>query len=67
MKILFFAFAVALFCSQILFAQRSTGISVSFKAPEGKFIGQVAGGGLDAVATTVTAKQTFVLIDIKVK
>jgi hypothetical protein len=62
MKILFFA--VILFCSQILFAQQATEISVSLKTPEGKFVGQVAGGGLDALATTVTAKQIFVLVDL---
>lgn len=64
MKILFFAFSVILFCSQIQFAQQATEISVSLKTPDGKFVGQVAGGGLDVVATTVTAKQTFGLIDL---
>jgi hypothetical protein len=47
-----------------LLAQQPTEIPVSLKTSEGKYIGQVAGGGLDASATAVTAKQTFFLIDL---
>ena len=64
MKRIFFIFTTLLFCSQTPLAQQPTEISVSMKTPEGKFIGQVAGGGLDATANAVTAKQTFVLVDL---
>jgi uncharacterized Zn ribbon protein len=47
-----------------VFAQQATEIPVSLKTPEGKYIGQVANGGLDAAANTVSPKQTFVLIDL---
>ncbi len=47
-----------------LFAQQTLEISVSLKTPDGKFIGQVSGGGLDATSTTVSPKQTFGLIDL---
>lgn len=47
-----------------LFAQQATEIPVSLKTPEGKYIGQVSGGGLDATASIVSPKQTFGLIDL---
>lgn len=53
-----------LFLAQSLFAQQSTEIPVSLKTPDGKFIGQVSGGGLDATANVVSPKQTFYLIDL---
>ncbi len=46
------------------FAQQATEIPVSLKTPEGKYIGQVSGGGLDATANAVSPKQTFGLIDL---
>lgn len=45
-------------------AQQATEIPVSLKAPNGKFVGQIANGGLDVNAESITAKQTFVLVDI---
>lgn len=45
-------------------AQTQGEVAVSLKTPEGKFVGQVAGGGLDATSATVTAKQTFALSDL---
>lgn len=46
-------------------AMAQTGeVAVSLKTQDGKFVGQVAGGGLDATATAVTAKQTFALTDL---
>ena len=62
MKILFTL--LLLIFAQILPAQQPAEIPVSLKTPEGKFVGQVAGGGLDAAATTASAKQTFILIDL---
>lgn len=47
-----------------IFAQQPTEIPVSLKTPDGKYIGQVSGGGLDATANAVTPKQTFGLIDL---
>ena len=47
-----------------VFAQQPTEIPVSLKTPDGKFIGQVSGGGLDATANAVSPKQTFGLIDL---
>lgn len=47
-----------------VFAQQPTEIPVSLKTPDGKYIGQVAGGGLDATANAVSPKQTFGLIDL---
>jgi uncharacterized Zn ribbon protein len=47
-----------------IFAQQPTEIPVSLKTPDGKYIGQVSGGGLDAMANAVTPKQTFGLIDL---
>ena len=47
-----------------VFAQQATEIPVSLKTQEGKYIGQVSGGGLDATANAVSVKQTFGLIDI---
>ena len=44
-------------------AQQPNEISVSLKTPDGKYVGQVAGGGLDVTANAVTIKQTFGLID----
>lgn len=41
-----------------------TEIAVSLKTPDGKYVGQVANGGLDASSATATAKQNFVLVDI---
>jgi Fascin domain len=52
------------FCFQNMFAQQPTEISVSLKTPDGKYIGQVSGGGLDAAANAVSPKQTFGLIDL---
>ncbi|HRH44760.1 MAG TPA: hypothetical protein PKY82_24190 [Pyrinomonadaceae bacterium] len=49
---------------QSLFAQQPTEIPISLKTPDGKFIGQVSGGGLDATANAVSPKQTFYLIDL---
>lgn len=46
------------------FAQQVTEIPVSLKTPDGKYIGQVSGGGLDATANAVSPKQTFGLIDL---
>jgi hypothetical protein len=53
-----------LILSYSIFAQQPSEISVSLKTPDGKYIGQVSGGGLDATATTVSPKQTFGLIDL---
>ena len=53
-----------LILSYSIFAQQATEIPVSLKTPEGKYIGQVANGGLDATATSVSPKQTFGLIDL---
>lgn len=47
-----------------IFAQQAVEIPVSLKTPDGKYIGQVSGGGLDASANSVSAKQTFILVDI---
>jgi len=47
-----------------MLAQQATEVSVSIKTPDGKYVVQVAGGGLDAVATAVTGKQTFGLVDL---
>ena len=46
------------------FAQQTSEIPVSLKTPDGKYIGQVANGGLDATANVVTGKQTFFLQDL---
>lgn len=62
MKGLFFFLLLGL--SGSVFAQQPAEISVSIKTPDGKYIGQVSGGGLDASATAVTPKNTFVLIDL---
>ena len=53
-----------LIMSYCVFAQQPTEIPVSLKTPDGKYIGQVSGGGLDATANAVSPKQTFGLIDI---
>lgn len=53
-----FAFAAA------AVAQQATEIPVSLKAANGRFVGQVANGGLDVNSESITAKQTFVLVDI---
>ncbi|MBX7171014.1 MAG: hypothetical protein K1X72_08655 [Pyrinomonadaceae bacterium] len=47
-----------------IFAQQATEIPVSLKTPDGKFIGQVANGGLDVTANAVSPKQTFYLQDL---
>ena len=65
MKIRFFIISVAiLLATHNLLAQQSSEISVSIKTSDGKYIGMLPMGGLDAVATAVTAKQTFFLIDL---
>lgn len=48
-------------------AQTATEIPVSLKTTEGKYVGQVAGGGLDVIANAVTPKQTFTLVDLNGK
>lgn len=53
-----------LILSSEIFAQQAVEIPVSLKTADGKYIGQVAGGGLDAAANTVSAKQTFILVDL---
>lgn len=52
------------FFSQFAAAQQATEMSVSLKTPDGKYVGQEAGGGLDAVSATITPKQTFTVIDL---
>lgn len=47
-----------------LFAQQATEIPVSLKTPDGKYVGQVANGGLDVTANAVSPKQTFYLQDL---
>lgn len=47
-----------------VFAQQATEIPVSLKTPDGKYVGQVANGGLDVAANAVSPKQTFSLIDL---
>jgi uncharacterized Zn ribbon protein len=47
-----------------IFAQQPTEIPVSLKTPDGKYIGQVSGGGLDVTSNAVSPKQTFGLIDL---
>ena len=64
MKKVFFAIAAAVFLAPGVYAQQATETSVSLKTSDGKFIGMVAGGGLDAGANQLTAKQTFTLIDL---
>lgn len=64
MKRVFFLMAWMFFFAPIVFAQQATEIPVSLKTADGKFIGMVAGGGLDAGGNTVTAKQTFTLVDL---
>ena len=41
-------------------AQQPNEISVSLKTPDGKYVGQVAGGGLDVTANAVTIKKPLV-------
>ena len=64
MKILLFLFGTIVLCGQSVAAQQATEIPVSLKTADGKYVGMVAGGGLDAGASAVTAKQTFVLVDL---
>lgn len=64
MKFFLTAFAALLLCGQSAFAQQTTEISVSMKTSDGKFVGMTAGGGLDASADTISAKQTFTLLDL---
>ncbi len=64
MKAKFIISVAILLISKNLMAQQPPEVAVSIKTSEGKYIGQVAGGGLDAVATAVTAKQTFWLNDL---
>ena len=64
MRSILCAAMAALFFVQFTLAQQPSEISVSLKAPDGKYVGQVAGGGLDASSAAVTAKQTFGLIDL---
>lgn len=59
-----FIIAILTCCSNIIFAQQPTEIPVSLKTPDGKYVGQIAGGDLDVTATAVSPKQTFVLIDL---
>lgn len=53
-----------LILSYSIFAQQPSEIPVSLKTPDGKYVGQVANGGLDVTANTVSPKQTFGLIDL---
>lgn len=62
-KLLFTVGIIFLF-GQSLFAQQATEIPVSMKTADGKYVGMVAGGGLDASSDAVTPKQTFTLIDL---
>ena len=64
MKTLLFLLGTIILCGQGVYAQQATEISVSLKTADGKYIETVAGGGLGAGATAVTAKQTFVLVDL---
>ena len=54
---------VTIFFCGVCGAQQPNEMSVSLKTPDGKYVGQVAGGGLDVTANAVTNKQTFGLID----
>ncbi len=60
---IFIAFCV-LAAAVAAVAQQTPEIPVSLKAPNGKFVGQAANGGLDVAAEEITAKQTFLLVDI---
>lgn len=64
MKAKFIVSVAILLASQNLMAQQPSEVPVSIKTSDGKYVGQVAGGGLDAVAIAVTAKQTFWLNDL---
>ena len=55
---------IAMFFVGVCVAQQPSEMSVSLKTPDGKYVGQVAGGSLDAVANAVTPKQIFGLIDL---
>lgn len=64
MRLIFWLVFAVFILTQFAVAQQATELAVSLKTSEGKYVGQVSGGGLDATATSVSSKQTFGLIDL---
>lgn len=64
LKLINAAALLLLLPSYLAFAQQPQAYTVALRAPGGNYVSIVAGGGLDASAKAITAKQIFTFIDL---